>query len=282
MAMKEISAAELRDMIADVITSSIDTHRASREVSDERYTRPSGPATDEEVDDFLYHNPLLDEETREQLVDPGLLGFFAKRAHATPEWIAEFKDNLSSWAENQSWLAADLPWVAVMPRIEPSKSELWIPGASPQPGWLSTTPAALVLAANLLRDGKLLSEMKWRDFEELIGALLEDDGWTVTVTQPSRDGGFDVLAVRSDSILGEIRSVWQAKKYGPTNKVKLNEVRELSAVRDEERATKAMIVTTSRLTRDAIDWVKRDLYRLGYKDHEQIKKWIEGVILGTE
>ena len=169
-----------------------------------------------------------------------------------------------------------------MPRIEPSKSELWIPGASPQPGWLSTTPAALVLAANLLRDGKLLSEMKWRDFEELIGALLEDDGWTVTVTQPSRDGGFDVLAVRSDSILGEIRSVWQAKKYGPTNKVKLNEVRELSAVRDEERATKAMIVTTSRLTRDAIDWVKRDLYRLGYKDHEQIKKWIEGVILGTE
>jgi hypothetical protein len=52
--------------------------------------------------------------------------------------------------------------------------------------------------------------------------------------------------------LGEIRSVWQAKKYRPTSKVKLSELRELSAVREAEKATKGVMGTTSRLSRDAI------------------------------
>jgi hypothetical protein len=40
------------------------------------------------------------------------------------------------------------------------------------------------------------------------------------------------------------------------------------------------MVTTSRLTRDAIEWVKRDIYRLGYKEHDHVKRWIEDVVLG--
>ena len=39
------------------------------------------------------------------------------------------------------------------------------------------------------------------------------------------------------------------------------------------------MVTTSSLTRDAIAWVKRDLYRLGYKEHNQIKAWLEDAYL---
>lgn len=80
-------------------------------------------------------------------------------------------------------------------------------------------------------------------------------------------------------MLGVLRSVWQAKKYKESNKVKLHEVRELSAIRDDVRATKAFIVTTSSLTRDAIAWVKRDLYRLGYKEHNQIQAWLEDAYL---
>lgn len=109
---------------------------------------------------------------------------------------------------------------------------------------------------------------------------MEAEGWRVKVTQASRDGGIDVVATKSDETLGEIRSVWQAKKYRPTNKVKLSEVRELSAVCEAERATKGVMVTTSRLTRDAIEWVKRDIYRLGYKEHDHVKRWIEGVVWG--
>ncbi len=175
-----------------------------------------------------------------------------------------------------------MPWRSFIPQYEPDETTLWIPANSLAPAWLSTSPSCLLLAADLLREGRLLSELKPRDFEELIGNLLEVEGWKVKVTQASRDGGIDVVATKVDETLGEIRSVWQAKKYRPTNKVKLSEVRELSAVREAEKATKGVMVTTSRLTRDAIEWVKRDVYRLSYKEHDHIKRWIENIVLGQK
>lgn len=267
--MKDITAAYLRDMVVRAITPTIEIHRSSRVGSGEvHYESPTGSPTDEEIDDFLFHNALLDEETVEQLVNPGLLEFHAKTAQATEEWLEEFQESLVSWANNQSWLAADIPWRSLTHQLTPDETSLWTPTFSELPAWISTAPACLLLARDLLHEGKLLSEMKWRDFEELIGALLESEGWKVKVTQASRDGGIDVVASKSDETLGEIRSVWQAKKYYSTNKVKLNEVRELSAIREEEKATKGIIVTTSQLTRDAIQWVRRDIYRLSYKEHD--------------
>ena len=121
--------------------------------------------------------------------------------------------------------------------------------------------------------------MKWRDFEKLVGELLESDGWIVEVTKQTRDGGIDVVASRDDPTIGKIKSLWQAKRYGPKSKVRLHEVRELSAIREEFRATKAMVVTTNRLTRDAVEWIRRDIYRLGYKEHDDMAEWIRGKVL---
>ncbi len=279
--MKEVTTIYLRDMVAEAIIPNIETHRSSRLSSDkEYYAPPTGLPTDEEIDDFLFHNALLDEETVEQLTDPGLYGFFT--ANATEDWLEEFRNHLQDWANNQSWLDADLPWHSFVTQHEPDETTLWIPANSLTPTWLSTSSSCLLLAADLLHEGRFLSELKPRAFEELIGSLLEVEGWKVKITQQTRDGGIDVVATRFDETLGEIRSVWQAKKYSQTNKVKLNEVRELSAVRDAEKATKGVIVTTSHLTRDAIGWVKRDVYRLGYKEHDHIKNWIEGIVLGQK
>ena len=80
--------------------------------------------------------------------------------------------------------------------------------------------------------------------------------------------------MKVDSVLGKVKSVWQAKRYGISNKVKLNEVRELSAIRASEMATKGIIVTTSHLTRDAVEWIKRDIYRLNYKDKKDLENWL--------
>ena len=164
----------------------------------------------------------------------------------------------------------------------PVESELWTPSTSPAPLWLNATPTYVLLAFELVQQGKLLSELPWRQFEQLIAQLLEGDGWQVTLTQATRDGGVDVLATKLDQALGEIRTAWQAKKYGPKNKVKLAEVRELSAVREELRASKALVVTTSHLTRDALAWVRRDIYRLGYKEHDDLLRWIRGSVLGKD
>ena len=81
---KNVTAAGLRAMIAEAIAPTIQIHRDSRSNGHEAdYVPPDGSPTDDEIDDFLFTNALLDEETIEQLSDPGLLGFFAKTAKAT-------------------------------------------------------------------------------------------------------------------------------------------------------------------------------------------------------
>lgn len=274
----EITADQLRGMVANSIASTIDFHRASRAGNDSDYELPSGLPTDDEIDDFIWHNPLLDMDTIEHLVDPALLGPSSKNARADEEWILTFKENLDSWASNNSWLAADEPWFAAIPQPQPDESSIWVPGTAPKPGWIATTPSVLLIAANLLRGGNLLTELTWREFEELVGTLLEQDGWHAEVTQPTRDGGVDVIATKRDETLGDIRTLWQAKKYGPSNKVKLREVRELSAVLDRHQATKGVIVTTSRMTRGAIEWIRHDTFRLAYKEHEDMARWIQAAL----
>lgn len=282
-AMREVTAQDMRNIIEEAIDRSMELHRGSRASNEgNSYDRPNGRPTDEEIDDFVMSNALLDEETKEQLVHPGLLGFGAKTARASESWLRQFRRNVNDWAENNSWLGADLPWINQIVVPEPAESNLWRPTESGQPGWLSTAPAALLLAADLMRAGRLLSEMPWRKFEEMIGALLETEGWTVRVTQQSRDGGIDVVATKDDSVLGSVKAVWQAKRYGPKRIVRLNEVRELSAVVDMQRATKGVIVTTSRLTRDAIDWIRRDTYRLDYRDAQRVESWVRTVLLGRK
>jgi restriction system protein len=281
--MREVTAQDLRNIIEEAISGSIELHRGSRASNEgSAYDRPEGRPTDEEIDDFVMSNALLDEETQEQLVHPGLLGFGAKTARASEGWLRKFRRHLSKWAENNTWLGADLPWINEIVIPLPFESKLWRPTESGRPGWLVTAPAALLLAGDLLRAGRFLSEMPWRKFEEMIGALLETEGWTVKVTQQSRDGGIDVVATKDDSVLGSVKAVWQAKRYGPKRIVRLNEVRELSAVVDMQRATKGVIVTTSRLTRDAIDWIRRDTYRLDYRDAQRVESWVRTVLLGKK
>jgi hypothetical protein len=282
MASQLFTAMDLRQIVAEVIAPTIQVHRDARAKTEFGYSPPNGEPTDEEVDDFLCHNQRLEEETVSQLTDPGLLGFFAKTARANQEWIDGFRQRLVDWARGEEWLSGRLPWREQFRAPAPVESELWTPSTSAAPLWLNVTPSYVLIAFELVQKGKLLSELPWRQFEQLIAQLLEGDGWQVTLTQATRDGGVDVLATKLDQVLGEIRTAWQAKKYGPRNKVRLAEVRELSAVREELRASKAVVVTTSHLTRDALAWVRRDVYRLGYKEHDDLLRWIRGSVLGSD
>ena len=218
--MQEVTAESLRNIVADAIAPAIDVHRGSKSELESDYSPPTGPPTDEEIDDFLFHNPLIEEETLEQLTDPGLLGFPAKTARASDDWLTEFREQINGWADNQSWLAADESMRLFIPQYVPDDSKIWTPAQSATPGWVANAPSYILLAADLIKKGKLLSELPWRDFEELIGALLEAEGWAVTVTQGTRDGGIDVIATKEDSVMGnasfcvaseEIQNIQQGK-----------------------------------------------------------------------
>ncbi len=277
----EVSAEALRQMIAEEIAPMIEMRRESyyevqsidEPLKEIPYDDISDEPTEEEIDDFIFSNPLFDSELIEQLTDPGLLGFSASIGRTNKAWLDEFKENISNWANNHSWLGGDESFLAIAHKFVPQESKIWLPGKELISPWGTPIPSYL-LAEKLIKEGRLLDELHWRDFEKLIAHLLEQSGYSVKLTQPTKDGGVDVIATLNDPISGEIKTVWQAKKYKQSHKVKLSEVRELSAIREDNRASKGMMVTTSKLTRDAIEWVKRDYYRLGYKQHDDIKNWI--------
>lgn len=280
--MPTINAQHLRDVVNDLLASSIEIHRGSRELSSEGYVRPIGPPTEEEIDDFLYSNPLLNGETVSHLTDTGLLGFELSTAHASDEWLAEFRESVQSWANTREWEAADLVYYHVIAQFEAPSSErkIWTPPSNFDATLFAFAPNHLLLADKLLREGRLLSELGWRDFEKLIGELLESNGWSVTIMRGSKDGGIDVLSERQDEHIGSIRAIWQAKKYGNDRKVTLSHLRELSGVVERDRATKGIIVTTSSFTGGAIKWVQSDKYRLDAKDGHFVEQWVRSRLYG--
>lgn len=275
--MNVLTVADIRDLVVKALTPTINIHRSSKRSLGYETPEDFEEITDDEIDDFIFHNAMFPFEVMENLTDPGLLGFAGNKVTVSNEWLGEFVNNANEWAQTNAWIGADGSFIFSFAQRDPVESDIWVP-ANHQPLWINSSPSCLLVANQLLREGKLLSEMGWRQFEELIGVLLESEGWKVEVTRQTRDGGIDVIAFKEDGTIGPIKAIWQAKKYGPKNSVKLSDVRELSAIRDESKATKALIVTTSRLTRDAIEWIKKDLYRLDFKDHQNLEKWINGIV----
>jgi len=270
----QTTAARLRQAIADGLSPTIGTHRASRREQDRDYEPPMGSPTDGEIDDFIASNPLLEPVMVEQLMSEGILGYAAKGVTLSASTYREFKEAVEGWAENETWLAADEPWLVPISPPQPHETALWLPETDLRPTWVDASPSALLLAAEILSSGRMLHELHWRDFELLVGELLEREGWSVFVTRGSRDGGIDIIAEKVDPIIGQLKALWQAKKYSPSRKVRLCEVRELSALRTTEMATKALVVTTSRLTRGALDWIRRDTFGLGYREGREVEEWV--------
>jgi restriction system protein len=221
-------------------------------------------------------NPLYDSLTATNITDPALDGF--AEGHTTEVGLAEFRKHTRDYAETGAWLSANLVYhhLDYVFEDEPAEtSKLWVPGRDEQPGWIKRSPSALLLAAEFLHVGKRLSDLTWRQFEEVIGEILELEGWRVELTRGSKDGGVDVIASCYDVAIGRITSVWQAKKYAESNKFGHSAVRELSGLLHVASATKGVLVTTSHLTSGAVDWVRRDLHRLAYKEKEEIEEWIK-------
>jgi len=140
------------------------------------------------------------------------------------------------------------------------------------------SPSHEILQA-LLRRSTSIEELSWRNFERLIAELLNAEGYKVELMAGSKDGGVDVIAVMDRGPLGAFKTLWQAKKSGVGKKVGLRVVRELADTKNELGASKAFIVTSTYLTRDAIQRIDRDRYVLGKVDRGDLDLWIASVLL---
>lgn len=134
---------------------------------------------------------------------------------------------------------------------------------------------SILLLEQLRSPNFSLESMSWRQFEVFISRLLESDGYEIELMDGTKDGGVDIVAVKDMQEAGLYKALWQAKKNKSSNKVGVSAIRELADVRNEFGASKGILVTTSFLTRSALDRVYRDKFLLGKVDKNDLDKWID-------
>ncbi len=112
-----------------------------------------------------------------------------------------------------------------------------------------------------------------RQFEEVIADLLSDMDFEVELKQATRDGGIDILASKNLGI-GRFLCIVEAKQYNKMRPVGVGLVRQLLGALHDHKANYAMLVTTSRFTKDSKDFQKRHEYQLSLKDYTDVISWL--------
>jgi Restriction endonuclease len=120
---------------------------------------------------------------------------------------------------------------------------------------------------------QLLHSLTPRQFEEVMAELFARQGYDVTLTAATKDGGADLFVLDNKS-LGSMLYVVECKKYRADRPVGVGVVRGLFGVVQSSRATAGILATTSYFTRGAKEY-QRDLrYQLSLRDFAQIQGWL--------
>jgi restriction system protein len=123
-------------------------------------------------------------------------------------------------------------------------------------------------------DPTAVFRMSSRRFEELVAELLERNGYTVTLTPPTRDGGKDMYAAKKDD-LGSFLYVVECKRHAPDRPVGIGIVRALHGVAQHERVNAAMLMTTSYFSGPAREFAEEIRYQISLKDYFDLRWWLE-------
>lgn len=114
-----------------------------------------------------------------------------------------------------------------------------------------------------------MRELHPRKFEELVAELFRDRGYEVELTPATKDGGFDIVAVRKTEV-GTGLTLIECKRYHQTHTVGVELVRGLYGVVESKKATNGLLVTTSYFTKGA-KALRDDLkYRMDLTDFDSL------------
>jgi len=113
-----------------------------------------------------------------------------------------------------------------------------------------------------------------RTFEEIMASIFRNQGYNVELTPPSKDGGYDLIAVQHNNLTGSQVYLVECKKYAPDHKVNVGIVRGLYGIVCSEDVTKGIIITTSSFTRGAKEFAGDHSSRLSLRDFESLKEWL--------
>jgi|1185.fasta_scaffold81342_1 hypothetical protein len=112
-----------------------------------------------------------------------------------------------------------------------------------------------------------------RKFEELIAEVYRDYGWEVELTAATRDGGYDIVALRNNAP-GQLKVLVEAKRYDPTNKIGVGIIRELYGVRQLRHASQVVLATSSYVSDDAKKEFRHVIpHELGLLERDALLDW---------
>lgn len=129
------------------------------------------------------------------------------------------------------------------------------------------------LVDHLSKNPKELKTIDRRLFEELIAELFDGFGFDVELTQKTRDGGVDIIAIKNDQV--KMKYLIECKRPDPDNPVGIKPVRELFGVKNDNKATKAILATTTYFSKEALMFFEKNKWELEPKDFSGILEWIE-------
>ena len=133
------------------------------------------------------------------------------------------------------------------------------------------------LVDEISRDPSILPTIPNRQFEELVAHIFAGKGFQVELTKRTRDGGRDVIALRND--LGvHVKYLIECKRYAMPNKVGVSLVRSLYGVQAQEGANKSVLATTSRFTKEALEFASATNtteWSMSLKDFDDVFDWIK-------
>lgn len=130
---------------------------------------------------------------------------------------------------------------------------------------------------NLAKNPEKLRDIEPLRFERIIAELLAGKGYDVQLTPPSRDGGYDIMALRKDPLGIETTTLVECKRYKPDNKVPISVIRGLYGVKSYLGVSNALLVTTSTYTSESRKFVESK-YDIQLFDFDDIKGWLRNYI----
>lgn len=130
------------------------------------------------------------------------------------------------------------------------------------------------LTEHLISNPDAIHQLSPRKFEELVAYLMEKQGYEVTLTKQSKDGGIDIFALKRDGF-GNFLTIVDCKRYSEKNPVGIDLVRTMYGTLNIAKASHGIIATTSRFTNDAKVLAEDYKYQISLKDHADITQWIQ-------
>ena len=139
----------------------------------------------------------------------------------------------------------------------------------------NTVPQLIKL---IQEDMSYIYRISTREFEEVVAEIFRSQGYQVTLTKRTRDGGKDVIAINRDNLGLETCYFIECKRHALDSKVDVSIVREVYGVHATRNGpNKSIIATTSTFTPDAFNFVNngvRSIWDMQLKDIDDVMNWI--------